>query len=95
MYFLVALVSTIISLILFILFRKNKRLHLDILTIIYGAATLMWLVDCIVSSIKGEGFLSFEIPTDIYISVWTFLGGLLLWGIITFFINKKNQKSVN
>ena len=95
MYFLVALVSTIISLVLFILFKKNKRLHLDILTIIYGAATLMWLVDCIVSSIKGEGFLSFEIPTDIYISVWTFLGGLLLWGIITFFINLKNKKSVN
>ncbi len=94
MYFLVALVSTIISLILFILFKKNKRLHLDILTIIYGAATLMWLVDCIVSSIKGEGFLSFEIPTDIYISVWTFLGGLLLWGVITFLINLKRKKNV-
>ena len=94
MYFLVALAATIISLGLFLLLKKNKNLHFEILSIIFGAATLMWLVDCIKSAIDGEGFLSFEIPTDIYISVWTFFGGILLWGIILLilFLKNKNQK---
>lgn len=94
MYFLVALSATIISLILFLLLKKSKNLHFEILAIIFGAATLMWLIDCIKSSIDGEGFLSFEIPTDIYISIWTAVGGILLWGVITFLINLKRKKNV-
>ncbi len=91
MYFLLALGLTILSFILFIIFRNKKRWHLEILTIIYGAATLMWLIDCFASLIKKEGFLSFEMPIDLYISLWTLVGGLLLWGIIILVINKKDK----
>ncbi len=83
MYFLVALGMTLISLCLFLFVKPKKvKLHFDILAIIFGAATLMWLIDCIASAIEEGAFLSFEIPTDIWISVWTVGGGLLLWGII-------------
>ena len=95
MYFLVALGLTLVSACLAFLLRKHKALHLEILTITYGAATLMWLIDCFASLFKGEGFLSFEIPLDIYISLWTFGAGLLFWGIITivlYFVNKKKQQ---
>ena len=98
MYFLVALGLTLISGGLAILLRKHKALHLEILTITYGAATLMWLIDCIFSAVEGEGFLSFEIPLDIWISLWTFGGGLFFWGVITlilFLINKKREKRPN
>ena len=94
MYFLVALGLTLISAALAYFLRKYKALHLEILAITFGAATLMWLIDCIASAFKGEGFLGFEIPLDIYISLWTFLGGLAFWGVITlvlFLINRKKK----
>ena len=95
MYFLVALGLALISGCLAFFLRKFRFLHLEVLAITYGAATLMWLIDCIASAIGGEGFLSFEIPLDIWISVWTFAGGLLFWGIITlvlYLINRKKQQ---
>lgn len=92
MYFLVALSLALLSGLLAFLLRKHKALHLEILAITYGAATLMWLIDCIASVAKGEGFLSFEIPLDIWISIWTFAGGLLFWGVITLVLYFKNKK---
>lgn len=94
MYFLVALGLALLSAVLAFLLRKYRALHLEILAITYGAATLMWLIDCIAGAIKEGEFLSFEIPTDIWISVWTFVGGLLFWGIITLvlYLVNKNKK---
>ena len=95
MYFLVALGLALLSAVLAFLLRKYRVLHLEILAITYGAATLMWLIDCIAGAIKEGEFLSFEIPTDIWISVWTFVGGLLFWGIITlvlYFVNKNKKQ---
>ena len=68
------------------------------LTIIFGAATLMWLIDCIASAIEGEGFISFELPLDIWISIWTVVGGIFFYFIILliFFIQeKRNAKTTN
>ena len=95
MYFLVALGLALLSAVLAFLFRKYRVLHLEILAITYGAATLMWLIDCIAGAIKEGEFLSFEIPTDIWISVWTFVGGLIFWGIIIlvlYFVNKNKKQ---
>ena len=92
MYFLVALFLAVLSCCLWFFFKDKKALHLEILAITYGAATLMWLIDCIASAAKGEGFLSFELPLDIWISVWTLLGGLLFWGVITLVLYFKNKK---
>lgn len=91
MYFLVALVAMIASGLLWLFFRQRKKLHLEFLAISFGAATLMWLIDCIASAIKGEGFLSFEFPTDGWISLWTVVGGVLLWLILAFIINNKEK----
>ena len=92
MYFLVALALALISGCLWFLLRDKKKLHLDVLAITFGAATLMWLIDCIASAIECEGFLSFEIPLDIWISVWTLAGGLLFWGVITLILNLRAKK---
>jgi len=95
MYFLVALFLALVSGCLWYFFRNKKELHLEILPITYGAATLMWLIDCIASAAKGEGFLSFEIPLDIWISLWTLGAGLLFWGVIVlvlYFANKKKAQ---
>ena len=93
MYFLVALVLALASTCVWYFLREKKALHLEVLAITYGAATLMWLVDCIASAAGGEGFLSFEMPTDIYISIWTFGAGLLFWGVITLVLYLKNKKA--
>ena len=97
MYFLTALGMTLIALCLF-LFVKPKKVNLrfGVLAIIFGSATLMWLIDCITSAIEGEGFLSFEIPLDIWISVWTVVGGLLFYGIfllVSILIERKKAKA--
>lgn len=103
MYFLTALVCTIIAGVLWFFFRDRKSLHLDILAIIFGAATLMWFGDCIFSAIKGEGFLTLTadiedaeavaaLAQDGWVAVWTVLGGLFLWMILSFILNNKEKK---
>ena len=92
MYFLVELGLAVLSCGLAFIFREKKALHLEILAITYGAATLMWLIDCIASAASGEGFLSFEMPLDIWISLWTMLAGVAFWGVITLVMYFKNKK---
>ena len=92
MYFLVALGLAVLSCGLAFISREKKALHLEILAITYGAATLMWLIDCIASAASGEGFLSFEMPLDIWISLWTMLAGVAFWGVITLVMYFKNKK---
>ena len=104
MYFLTALICTVIAGTLWFFFRDRKGLHLEVLTITFGAATLMWLIDCIFSAIKGEGFLTLwvdptdaeamaEFATDGYIALWTLLGGIFFWLVLSFIFNNR-QKTV-
>lgn len=93
MYFLTALVCTIVAGVLFYFFRDRKGLHLDFLTITYGAATLMWLVDCIASAIGGEPFLSFDDPQDGWVALWTLLGGIGLWLLVSFIMNNGKKET--
>ena len=92
MYFLVALGLTAVAAVLWFFFRDRKALHLDVLTIIYGASALMWFIDCIARVIKGESFLSFDYPTDGWISLATFGAGLFLWLIVSFVINNSKKE---
>lgn len=94
MYFLTAVICTIIAGVLWFIFKDRKGLHLDILTVIFGAASVMWLIDCIFSATKGEPFIAFDDPIDGWISLWTLVGGVLFWLIIAFVLNnnKKEQK---
>lgn len=94
MYFLTALGCTIIAGVLWFVFKDRKALHLDILAITYGAATLMWLIDCIFSAINGEPFLSFDDPMDGWIALATVLAGVFFWLVVSFVMNncKKEAK---
>lgn len=91
MYFLTALVCAIISVVLLFVFKERKGLHLEVLAIVFGAATIMWLIDCIFSAAKGEGFLSFSDPLDGWIALWTLLGGVFLWLVLAFILNNKDK----
>ena len=93
MYFLVALAASIISGALWFFFKDRKNLHLDVLTITFSAATLMWLIDCIFSAAGGEGFLTFDDPVDGWIALWTVLGGIFFWVVFSFIANNK-QKTI-
>ena len=57
MYFITALIATIISGVLWFLFRDRKALHLEVLAIAYGSATLMWLIDVIFTAADGRHIL--------------------------------------
>ena len=94
MYFLVALGCTAVAGALWFFFRDRKALHLDVLALIYGASTLMWFIDCCASAIKGGDFLSFEYPTDGWISLATILGGVFLWLVISFVLNNIKKTEV-
>lgn len=91
MYFLTALVCAIISIILLFVFKGRKKLHLEILALIFASSTLMWLIDCIFSACNGEGFLSFNDPKDGWISLATLVGGIFLWVTISFVLNNKEK----
>ena len=92
MYFLTALVCTAITSVLWFFFKDRKELHLDFLTIIYGAATLMWLIDCIFSAAGGEPFLDFEDPQGGWIALATLVGGVFLWLVLSFIFNHKDKR---
>ncbi len=93
MYFLTTLAATLITALFYFLFRKVRKLHLEVLLIAYGSATVMWLIDCFHSLIKGEGFLSIEIPTDIYISLLTIFLGLAFWLIVALVMNHHSKSN--
>ena len=90
MYFITALVCTVIAGVLWFFFRDRKGLHLEILTITFGAATLMWLIDVIFTAAEGEAPLEFGVQ-DGYISLWTLLGGIGLWVVLSFIFNHKEK----
>ena len=92
MYFLTALGCTLIAGVLWFFVRDRKALHLDILTITYGASTLMWLIDSIASAAKGEGFLTFDDPTDGWIALATFGAGIFLWLVVSFILNNTKKE---
>lgn len=96
MYFLVALGMTIISLCLYFFVKTKRNLRFELLAITFGAATLMWLIDCIAGAIEEGQFLSFELPLDIWISVWTVVGGIAFYLLLLliFTIKDKKQKVV-
>ena len=91
MYLIVTFVSAIISGILWFIFKDRKKLHLDILTIAFSAATLMWLVDAFVAVANGEPFVSFE-ASDGIIAIATVVGGLFLWLLVGFILNNKEKE---
>lgn len=91
MYFLTAIGCTIIAGLLWFFFRDRKGLHLDVLTIIFGASSIMWLVDCFYSLFNEGVFLSFDDPKDGWIALWTVIGGLFLWMLISFILNNKKK----
>ena len=93
MYFLIALALTIVTTVLWFIFRDRKALHLDILAIIFGAAALMWFGDCIMSAAGGEAFISFDevAEFDGWISLWTFAGGIILWLVLSFILNNRQK----
>ena len=90
MYFITALVCTVIAGVLWFFFRDRKALHLDVLTITFGAATLMWLIDVIFTAAEGEAPLEFGVQ-DGYIALWTLLGGIGLWLVLSFIFNNKGK----
>lgn len=90
MYFIVALASTLIAGALWFIFKDRKALHLDILAITFGAATLMWLIDVIFTATEGENPFGFE-ALDGWISLWTVLGSIFLWIVLAFILNNKDK----
>jgi len=95
MYFLTALACTAIFVLLWQVVKTDKPYHFEYGALIFGAATGMWLIDCIASAAEGEGFLSFELPTDLWISIWTVVGGFLFYAAVVwvkYFVEKGKQK---
>ena len=91
MYFLTALICALITGALWFFFRDRKRLHLEVLPIVFGAATLMWLVDCFFTLAEEGEFLSFNDPIDGWIAIATVIGGIFLWLIISFILNNREK----
>ena len=94
MYFLIALALAIVAGVLWFFFKDRKALHLDILAIIFAAATVMWFGDCIMSAAGGEAFISFDevAEYDGWISLWTFGGGIFLWLVLSFILNNRKKE---
>ena len=95
MYFLTALVLAIVTGLLWFFFRDRKNLHLEILAITYGAAALMWLIDCFAGLIEEGVSISFEpgeeLVLDGWISLFTFLAGIFIWIVVSFILNNRQK----
>ena len=90
MYFFVSLAFTVIAGLLWFFFRDRKGLHLDVLAIVFGASTLMWLMDVIFTAVGGENPFKFG-AQDGWISLWTILGAVFFWLVVSFVLNNRKK----
>ena len=92
MCLLMSLLVTLIFILLFLLIQQKRNLHFEYGAILFGGASLVWLVDGIVAWMEGDGFISFgSLGMDLIIGAYSIVLGLLLWLIIILipFITKK------
>ena len=93
MYLMTTIVATAISVVLWIFFKDRKGLHLDILSVIFGAASLMWLIDSFYSLASEGVFVSFTDSKDGWIALFTLIGGLFAWLLLSFILNNSAKSS--
>ena len=86
---LITIAMAVIASVAFLLARKNSaaKKALMVTRLAFWGAAIMWLVDCIVSAIGGEGFFDFSKEDLILGGIiagfgWAFFAVLLLAGKI-------------
>lgn len=88
MYLVFTLISAIAAT---VLWAKNKGCRLEVLCFIYWGASLMWLVDSIVSVMEGGPF--FEMTADAaLLGAVVVSAGLAVWGIVLLTERKRKNK---
>ena len=80
MYFLTSLLASITFTLLFIFVKNKRHWHFEYLALIYGGATVAWLVECIKFAMEGDGFIRFDqLWIDTVISFWTLFFGFVIY----------------
>ena len=80
MYFLLSLVAAITFTLLWIFAKPKKPLHFEYGALIFGGATIAWLIECIKFAIEGDGFIRFDqLWIDTVIAFWTLFFGMLIY----------------
>jgi len=94
MYFLISLTLALIFLCLFLFMKDKKKFHFEYGALIFGGATIAWLIVCINYSMEGDGFIRVDqLWIDFLISLLTLVGGLLIYFSALFIpkLIKKNK----
>lgn len=70
-----------------------QRFHLGILALMYGGASIMWIVDGIACLAEGEPFLELSdaaaMTDDALLGICVVVLGLVVWGIVL--LGKRKQ----
>lgn len=81
MCLIITAAAAVISTLLWRLKFRASRYKLDILSLMYWGAALMWCVDSVFSAVEGGGFFEFS-ASDAMLGILAVAAGLVLWAII-------------
>ena len=80
MYFLASLLAAITFTLLWIFLKQKKSLHFEYGALIFGGATIAWLIVCINYAMEGDGFIRVDqLWIDLVKSFWTLFFGLVIY----------------
>ena len=89
MYFILTALAAVITTLLWHFKAKEKKYPLSTLCMIYWGATLMWLVDHVVSYLtEGGEFIEVTLSATI-LGLVVVIVGFLAWGMLLVLKNKK------
>lgn len=89
MYLILTLAAALVAT---ILWRRKRGHRLELLCFMYWGASLMWLVDGIVSVAEGGPF--FEMTTDAaLLGALVVVAGLAVWGVVLLAGRRKYRRA--
>ncbi len=78
MYLLFSAVAAVISTVVWYTQAPEDKYRVRTLCFIYWGASLMWLIDSVVSAVEGEGFLDVSLDAAV-LGATVVIAGLIVW----------------
>ena len=78
MYLLITAIAAIVSTVIWYVQAPKDKYRVRTLCFIYWGASLMWLIDAVVSAVEGNGFFDVSIDAAL-LGITAVLAGLIVW----------------
>ena len=80
MYFIISVLAAITFTLLLVFLKTKKYLHFEYGALIFGGASIAWMIECIRFAMEGDGFIRFDqLWIDTVMAFWTLFFGMVIY----------------